>query len=99
MVEYLGWRKQLMDVTRTEHALYPLLHFVLDDLPTSTRAPELDDRNTQQLLQGKQCPLLESLIKLYLVYLIQVKFLPASSKLESMVALREEMVALSRTAH
>ena len=32
--------------------LLPLLHFVLDDLPTSTKAPELEDSNTRALLMS-----------------------------------------------
>ncbi|KAG1902355.1 uncharacterized protein F5891DRAFT_1127669 [Suillus fuscotomentosus] len=39
--EYLVWRRKLeqhvMEVQ--DNALFPLLHFVLDDLPTSTKAP------------------------------------------------------------
>lgn len=48
-IEYIQWRSALMDLTlsSSDHALYPLLHFVLDDLPTSTRSPELDDVNTR----------------------------------------------------
>lgn len=47
--EYVHWRSSLMSLTLTssDHALYPLLHFVLDDLPTSTRSPQLDDANTR----------------------------------------------------
>ncbi|GAA6017490.1 hypothetical protein JCM11491_006841 [Sporobolomyces phaffii] len=52
--EYLPWRTLLeQHVLRTQdNALFPLLHFVLDDLPTSTKAAELDDTNTVQLLRG-----------------------------------------------
>ena len=32
-----------------DNALCPLLHFVLDDLPTSTKSAELDDTNFQAL--------------------------------------------------
>lgn len=80
-IEYLVWRKQLMQVTLGSdgNALYPLLHFVLEDLPTSTRAPELDDRNTQAVLEcGGVIPhSMEKLIALYLAYLVQVGFLSA----------------------
>ena len=52
-IEYLVWRRRLeqhvMEVQ--DNALFPLLHFVLDDLPTSTKAPQLDDANTRALLQ------------------------------------------------
>ena len=80
--EYLEWRRKLerhvMEVQ--DNALFPLLHFVLDDLPTSTKAPELDDRNTEALL--KLGPLetgtsvTEEVMGLYLAWLVQVGFLP-----------------------
>ncbi|KAI9175701.1 large subunit of alpha-aminoadipate reductase [Blastocladiella emersonii ATCC 22665] len=49
---YLAWRSALLTYTlqEEESALYPLLHFVLDDLPTSTRAPALDDAHTFAVL-------------------------------------------------
>ncbi|CAD6887048.1 unnamed protein product [Tilletia controversa] len=58
--EYVQWRSQLerhvlesSTGTSTEsNALFPLLHFVLDDLPTSTKSPELDDRNAEALLNA-----------------------------------------------
>ena len=58
-----------------DNALYPLLHFVLDDLPTATKAPELDDSNTRAVA-SKQCERMgESLMGLYLGYLVEVGFL------------------------
>ncbi|BGP51278.1 large subunit of alpha-aminoadipate reductase [Rhodotorula kratochvilovae] len=56
--EYLPWRTLLeQHVLRVQdNALFPLLHFVLDDLPTSTKAAELDDSNTVELLRGAQQP-------------------------------------------
>ena len=54
--EYLPWRTLLeQHVLRVQdNALFPLLHFVLDDLPTSTKAAELDDSNTVKLLRSSQ---------------------------------------------
>ena len=51
-LQYIDWRDRLMEFTmrQTDNALFPLLHYVLDDLPSSTKAPQLDDRQTQQLL-------------------------------------------------
>ena len=51
-LQYIDWRDRLMEFTlrQTDNALFPLLHYVLDDLPSSTKAPQLDDRNTQALL-------------------------------------------------
>ncbi|GAA6056919.1 hypothetical protein JCM3770_001323 [Rhodotorula araucariae] len=56
--EYLPWRTLLeQHVLRVQdNALFPLLHFVLDDLPTSTKAAELDDANTVALLRSAQQP-------------------------------------------
>ncbi|CAO1627915.1 unnamed protein product [Jaminaea pallidilutea] len=66
------------------NALFPLLHFVLDDLPTSTKSPELDDRHTQALLDSfgegrKNAEVImgmdEELIGKYLHWLVAVGFL------------------------
>jgi L-aminoadipate-semialdehyde dehydrogenase len=80
--EYLEWRRRLerhvMEVQ--DNALFPLLHFVLDDLPTSTKAPELDDRNTQALLKSRPVEtgmsVTDEVMGLYLTWLVQVEFLP-----------------------
>ncbi|KAL1920377.1 uncharacterized protein VTP21DRAFT_754 [Calcarisporiella thermophila] len=76
--EYITWRNALTEYTlqAQDNALFPLLHFVLDDLPTSTKSPELDDTNTQRLLQGAAVPrMTEELIGLYLAYLTRVGFM------------------------
>jgi len=68
-----------------DNALFPLLHFVLDDLPTSTKAPELDDTNTTALLaqdQGRSnltSTVDEPLMSLYLAWLVRAGFLPPPS--------------------
>ncbi|KAI0371251.1 alpha-aminoadipate reductase Lys1p [Pilatotrama ljubarskyi] len=83
--EYLVWRRQLerhvMEVQ--DNALFPLLHFVLDDLPTSTKAPELDDANMRALLRGADgegtrtnATVDEALVGKYLAWLVEVGFLP-----------------------
>lgn len=84
--EYLMWRTKLeqhvMEVQ--DNALFPLLHYVLDDLPTSTRSPELNDRNTVELLKKNGEPQEGSvdtkLVGKYLVWLINAGFLPAPAK-------------------
>lgn len=38
-----------------DSALYPLLHFVMDDLPTKSKAPELDAANTQACAHVQVC--------------------------------------------
>lgn len=85
--EYVVWRRKLEQhvMEAQDNALFPLLHFVLDDLPTSTKAPELDDSNTAALL--KQHPVAgelattvsEPLMGLYLAWLIAAGFLPPPS--------------------
>ncbi|KDR72580.1 hypothetical protein GALMADRAFT_73591 [Galerina marginata CBS 339.88] len=83
--EYLVWRRKLeqhvMEVQ--DNALFPLLHFVLDDLPTSTKAPELDDSNTVALLRQDGAALSstvdDSLMGLYLAWLVGAGFLPSPS--------------------
>ncbi|TBU47049.1 alpha-aminoadipate reductase Lys1p [Dichomitus squalens] len=83
--EYLHWRRQLerhvMEVQ--DNALFPLLHFVLDDLPTSTKAPELDDANMRAVV-GPHVPdgktngtVDDALMGRYLAWLVEVGFLPA----------------------
>lgn len=53
-IDYVQWRTQLMDLTieTQDNALFPLLHFVLDDLPTSTKSPKLDDAYARTVLRG-----------------------------------------------
>ncbi|KAH8833130.1 alpha-aminoadipate reductase Lys1p [Flagelloscypha sp. PMI_526] len=80
--EYVSWRRRLeqhvMEVQ--DNALFPLLHFVLDDLPTSTKAPNLDDRNTRAVLSAggevEKKTVDGDLVGLYLAWLIKAGFLP-----------------------
>ncbi|KAH9444427.1 hypothetical protein Pst134EA_031934 [Puccinia striiformis f. sp. tritici] len=52
--DYLTWRisleQSIMKNDPQDNALFPLLHFVLSDLPSSTKSAELDDFNTTKLL-------------------------------------------------
>lgn len=83
--EYLLWRSRLerhvMEVQ--DNALFPLLHFVLDDLPTSTKAPELNDSNMRALLaphlEETSGTVDEDLMGKYLSWLVGVDFLPPPS--------------------
>ncbi|CAG8432975.1 11036_t:CDS:10 [Diversispora eburnea] len=75
--EYIVWRNELMEFTlkSQDNALYPLLHFVLDDLPTTTKAPQLNNSNTIEVV-GMECePISERLMGIYLGYLVKVGFL------------------------
>lgn len=77
-----------MDLTlaSADHALYPLLHFVLDDLPTSTKSARLDDSNTRSICEAEinergtsglvlRCPNVKGLMGLYLGYFMSVGFI------------------------
>ncbi|OCF41103.1 L-aminoadipate-semialdehyde dehydrogenase [Kwoniella heveanensis CBS 569] len=85
-VEYIQWRSKLeQHVLETQdNALFPLLHFVLDDLPTSTKSAEMDDRNAQGLAaaagENKTGGVDEAKIGLYLAWLIRAGFLDAPAK-------------------
>ncbi|KAI0317313.1 alpha-aminoadipate reductase Lys1p [Amylostereum chailletii] len=80
--EYVIWRRKLeqhvMDVQ--DNALFPLLHFVLDDLPTSTKAPGLDDANMRAILQAhtgeSAMTVSDTVMGKYLAWLVQAEFLP-----------------------
>ncbi|KAF9560767.1 large subunit of alpha-aminoadipate reductase [Mortierella alpina] len=81
--EYIAWRTALMEYTlkSQDSALYPLLHLVMDDLPTSTKSPELSDAHTQRVaLHGKSTftatPRMDTeQIGIYLAYMVKVGFL------------------------
>lgn len=83
--EYLVWRRKLEQhvLEVQDNALFPLLHFVMDDLPTSTRAPMLDDSNTTELLKQEGGPVTStvdgSLMGLYFAWLVGAGFLPQPS--------------------
>lgn len=87
--EYLVWRRQLerhvMEVQ--DNALFPLLHFVLDDLPTSTKAPELNDTNMRALLaphvHETNRTVDDELMGRYLAWLVRTEFLPPPSAAEA----------------
>lgn len=86
--EYLVWRRKLeqhvMEVQ--DNALFPLLHFVLDDLPTSTKAPDLNDANTVRLLashtEAPNMTVSANLLGKYISWLVGAGFLPAPSGVE-----------------
>ena len=81
--DYLVWRSKLerhvMEVQ--DNALFPLLHFVMDDLPTSTKSPELDDSNMKALLSPHTSrtngTVDEELMGKYLAWLVAAGFLPS----------------------
>ncbi|PWW72461.1 large subunit of L-aminoadipate-semialdehyde dehydrogenase [Tuber magnatum] len=88
-VDYIPWRIALethVVEKSKDNALYPLLHFVLDNLPSSTKAPELDDSNAvTALLSDKEwtgqdnshgAGVSVEQMGIYLAYLVGLGFLP-----------------------
>lgn len=85
-VDYIPWRialeKHVTEVSK-DNALYPLVHFVCDNLPQSTKAPELDDGNARRALARYDEKWVggsgvdEGLMGIYLAYLVGVGFLEA----------------------
>jgi L-aminoadipate-semialdehyde dehydrogenase len=57
--DYLVWRDKLEEYTMRDEdsALFPLLHYVVSDLPTKSRAPRLDNANTLWLHENSPSPL------------------------------------------
>ncbi|KAI1479590.1 large subunit of L-aminoadipate-semialdehyde dehydrogenase [Daldinia eschscholtzii] len=59
-VSYDSWKQELenfvsagaLEKDQEQHALMPLAHFCMNDLPANTRAPELDDRNAVAILKA-----------------------------------------------
>ncbi|KAH8199080.1 hypothetical protein TruAng_006767 [Truncatella angustata] len=59
-VSYDDWKNELekfvsagaLEKDQEQHALMPLFHFCMNDLPANTRAPEMDDRNCVAVLKA-----------------------------------------------
>ncbi|MCJ1434693.1 large subunit of alpha-aminoadipate reductase [Xylographa pallens] len=94
-VDYDSWRRNLEiyvenqakeGSTAEEHALMPLYHFVIGDLPAGTKAPELSDLNTAAALRADVARTGEdrssgagvtlNLMGTYIAYLVATGFLP-----------------------
>ncbi|KNC80603.1 hypothetical protein SARC_07039 [Sphaeroforma arctica JP610] len=90
---YMEWKGALEELTMTskENALYPLLHFVMDDLPQKSRGPSLDTTMLWKALEGSniECPSVTSLMGIYLSYLVHSGYLepPTLANLEGIEAL------------
>lgn len=88
LIDYVPWASSLEHYvsSNANFALMPLFTFVANDLPSNTRAPELDDSNAEKALYADREWTQEDLsegngvkkntIGLYLAYLVQVGFLP-----------------------
>ena len=64
-------------MSSSDSALYPLLHYVLDDLPTKSKAPDLDASNTLALIANTniKCQSMTEVMPVYFSYLVQSGFL------------------------
>ncbi|KJE96719.1 aminoadipate-semialdehyde dehydrogenase [Capsaspora owczarzaki ATCC 30864] len=95
--DYIEWREGLMKMTleSRNNALYPLLHFVLDDLPTRSKSPKLDTTQLYATLEnsGIECRPMQDLLGIYLSYLVDTGYLepptirPTSNTLNNAPAL------------
>ena len=88
---YDQWKKNLEEsvvIKGEDNALYPLLAMCLDGLPENTRAPNLNDSNTVEILKkdaewnGYDLSTLKmgatsEQIDIYIAFLVKVGFLPA----------------------
>jgi len=76
-VDYTEWKKSLMNLVQTsnnKNALFPLLPFVLNDLPNITKSPIFNDNNTRTVISGTDVPMVnvKDVVGKYLAYLIKV---------------------------
>ncbi|KAK0656932.1 hypothetical protein B0T16DRAFT_366692 [Cercophora newfieldiana] len=97
-VTYADWKAELekfvsagaLEKDQEQHALMPLYHFCMNDLPATTRAPEMDDRNAVAILKAdadKWTGVDDSTghgvtredVGRYLSYLAEIKFVPRPS--------------------
>ncbi|OAG38875.1 hypothetical protein AYO21_06906 [Fonsecaea monophora] len=88
LTDYVPWASSLEHYVsaHADFALMPLFTFVANDLPSNTRAPELDDSNAEKALYADEKWTREDVsagsgvtkreIGLYLAYLVQIGFLP-----------------------
>ncbi|TIB62058.1 hypothetical protein E3P78_02521 [Wallemia ichthyophaga] len=106
--DYLVWRSELekhvMEVG--DNALFPLLHFVLDDLPTSTKSASLDDKNAQELIKKSKADekvkttVDMPLLGLYVAWLVKAEFLGApTGEGEYKLPRVDEARAIGRSGH
>ncbi|KAK5988278.1 L-2-aminoadipate reductase large subunit [Cladobotryum mycophilum] len=97
IMPYLDWSAKVKEyvndkTNKEEHALLPLFHFVVGDLPRNSIAPELDDANATAALNlydellGTQAggtrasdTVSVKVIGMYLAYLVAAGFLPPPS--------------------
>ncbi|KAK0630250.1 hypothetical protein B0T17DRAFT_506736 [Bombardia bombarda] len=93
-VSYTEWKSELekfvsagtLEKDQEQHALMPLYHFCMTDLPATTRAPEMDDRNAVTILKADAdkwtsvddstgCGITREEVGKFLRYLAEIKFI------------------------
>ena len=87
-----------------DNALYPLLHFVLDDLPNKTKNPEFDWTNLREFLQGSgiSCPPASDILGTYLAFLVKIGHIPppqATGEPLPRLTLNSSITGVSRTSN
>lgn len=97
LTDYIPWTGALENYvstmgssSSTQLALMPLFTFVANDLPSNTRAPELDDVNAEKALYADHewtgedvsagSGVTKNTIGLYLAYLVAIGFLPSPTR-------------------
>ncbi|KAK3362458.1 hypothetical protein B0T25DRAFT_524378 [Lasiosphaeria hispida] len=94
-ISYAAWKEELekfvsagaLEKDQEQHALMPLYHFCMNDLPATTRAPEMDDRNAVAVLKADADKwtgvddstghgVLREDVGRFLRYLAETKFIP-----------------------
>eukprot|EP00051_Salpingoeca_urceolata_P007651 m.99362 g.99362 ORF g.99362 m.99362 type:complete len:1315 (-) comp15332_c1_seq1:111-4055(-) len=105
-VDYLDWRASLMRLTleSKDNALYPLLHFVLDDLPSKSLSPQLSRTELDQGLvnSGIRDVPIQELMATYVSFLVHIGYLEAppagaGKPLPKIEALPADMGSFDRT--
>ena len=111
LTDYVPWTAALENYVNshtdssTAHALMPLFTFVANDLPSNTRAPELDDSNAEDALYADSewtgedvsagSGVTKNLIGLYLAYLVEVGFMPKPDGTEKKMTKRLPSLQMS----
>ena len=97
-ITYGQWKDELekfvsagaLEKDQEQHALMPLYHFCMNDLPSNTRAPEMDDRNAVTILKtdadkwtgvddSTGAGISREVVGKFLRYLSEIKFVPPPS--------------------
>lgn len=109
--KYEKWRVLLeqyvessIDEKREEHALLPLYHMAVSDLPTDSRSPVLSTTNAKELLSAEPQPpvarmqVTDEILKRYFAYLIALGFLykPEDYDLPDVVLDDQQRAALAK---